>query len=46
LTSALPKAARDAERVGLLKQVDLEGIHDPSILDEVLKAAAQPLPVS
>jgi len=47
LTSALAKSATDAERVGLLKKVDLRGIYDLSILDEVLKATGrQPVPAS
>ena len=47
IATSLTKSARDAEQVGLLKKVDLTGIYDLSILDEVLKAAGQqPLPAS
>lgn len=42
VASSLTKSARDAESVGLLKKVELQGIYDLSILDEVLKASGQP----
>jgi NitT/TauT family transport system substrate-binding protein len=41
IASSLTKSAEDAEKVGLLKNVDLEGIYDLSLLDEVLKAGGQ-----
>ncbi|MEJ7764516.1 MAG: ABC transporter substrate-binding protein [Acidimicrobiales bacterium] len=41
VAASLTESASDAERVGLLEKVDLQGIYDLSILDEVLKAAAQ-----
>jgi len=47
VASSLSKSAQDAERVGLLKKVDLKGIYDLSLLGEVLKAAGQqPVPAA
>ena len=42
IASTLTRSAKNAERVGLLKPVDLEGIYDLSVLDEVLRATGQP----
>ena len=41
IASSLAESARDAERLGLLKKVDLTGIYELATLDEVLKAAGQ-----
>jgi NitT/TauT family transport system substrate-binding protein len=41
VASSLTKSAADAEKVGLLKKVDLKGIYDLGPLGEVLKAAGQ-----
>ncbi len=41
VASSLTKSAADAERVGLLKKVDLDGIYDLSSLQEVLRAAGK-----
>lgn len=41
IASSLRKSAENAERVGLLKKVDLNGIYNLTILDQVLKAAGQ-----
>ena len=41
IASSLTKSAQDAERVGLLKKVDLKGIYDLTTLGEVLTAAGQ-----
>lgn len=41
IASSLTKSAEDAERVGLLKKVDLKGIYDLTTLGEVLKEAGQ-----
>lgn len=47
VASSLTKSAQDAERVGLLKKVDLKGIYDLAPLDEVLRAAGQqPVPAA
>ena len=47
VASSLRKSAEDAEKAGLLKKVDLEGIYELAPLDEVLKAAGQaPVPAS
>jgi NitT/TauT family transport system substrate-binding protein len=42
VASSLRKSAEDAEKVGLLKKVDLAGIYDLAPLDGVLRAAGQP----
>ena len=42
IASSLKASADDAVKVGLLKPVDLTGIYDLSLLNEVLKAAGQP----
>ncbi len=41
IAGSLTESARDAERVGLLKKVDLTGIYELSLLAEVLKEAGQ-----
>jgi NitT/TauT family transport system substrate-binding protein len=42
LPSALQKAAQGAYDVGLLKNTKLDGIHDLTLLNQVLKTAGQP----
>ena len=42
IATSLAKSAADAHDVGLLDQVDLKGIYDLSLLNEVLAAAGQP----
>ena len=42
IASSLEQSAKDAEEVGLLDPVDLEGIYDLSILNSLLVAADQP----
>ena len=42
LPSSLTAGARHAEEIGLLKPVDLDGIYDLSVLNEVLTATGQP----
>jgi NitT/TauT family transport system substrate-binding protein len=42
VASSLQKSATDAQEVGLLKPVDLNGIYDLALLNEVLTAAGEP----
>lgn len=42
IAASLQKSADDAVAVGLLDEVDLKGIHDLTILNEVLKARGEP----
>ncbi|MBG0561747.1 ABC transporter substrate-binding protein [Actinoplanes aureus] len=42
IASSLYTSAKNAESVGLLKPVDLKGIYDLTLLNEVLKADGQP----
>ena len=42
IAASLAKSAEDAHEVGLLDKVDLKGIYDLSLLNEVLGAAGQP----
>ncbi|MEI7546995.1 MAG: ABC transporter substrate-binding protein [Actinomycetota bacterium] len=42
IAASLQKSAADAVSVGLLKQVDLHGIYDLTLLNEVLKAIGKP----
>jgi sulfonate transport system substrate-binding protein len=42
IATSLAKSAADANAVGLLDKVDLRGIYDLSLLNEVLSAAGQP----
>ncbi|MFC7527827.1 ABC transporter substrate-binding protein [Actinoplanes sp. GCM10030250] len=42
IASSLYTSAKNAEDVGLLKPVDLKGIYDLTLLNEVLKADGQP----
>lgn len=42
VASSLVQSARHAEAVGLLDRVDLEGIYDLSMLNQVLRGAGQP----
>jgi NitT/TauT family transport system substrate-binding protein len=42
IAASLQKSADDAVAVGLLDPVDLKGIHDLALLNEVLKAAGKP----
>jgi NitT/TauT family transport system substrate-binding protein len=47
IAGSLTKSAADAEKVGLLKKVDLKGIYDLAPLADVLKAAgAAPVPAA
>lgn len=45
IAASLQQSAADAVAVGLLDKVDLKGIHDLTILDEVLKSRGEPLVV-
>jgi NitT/TauT family transport system substrate-binding protein len=42
IASSLRKSAKDAEAVGLLKAVDLKGIYDLKLLNQVLKQQGEP----
>ncbi len=42
IASSLEQSAKDAEAVGLLEPVDLDGIYDLSILSALLVAAGRP----
>ena len=42
IAASLQKSADDAVTVGLLEAVDLKGIHDLTLLNEVLAARGQP----
>ena len=42
IASSLETSAQHAEEVGLLEPVDLDGIYDLSILNDLLKAAGEP----
>ncbi len=42
IASSLRKSAEDAVEVGLLEPVDLDGIYDLKLLNEVLKASGEP----
>ncbi len=42
VASSLAKTADNAVKTGLLKEVDLKGIYDLTLLNEVLKAAGEP----
>jgi NitT/TauT family transport system substrate-binding protein len=41
VASSLRKSAEHAEQVGLLEKIDLDGIYDVALLNEVLKAAGE-----
>ena len=42
IASSLDKSAKDAQAVGLLDPVDLDGIYDLTILNKVLAAQGKP----
>jgi len=42
IASSLRKAAKDAEAAGLLKAVDLKGIYNLKLLNQVLKQQGEP----
>ena len=42
ISSSLKKSASDAEAAGLLKTVDLTGIYDLTLLNQVLASRGQP----
>jgi NitT/TauT family transport system substrate-binding protein len=42
IASSLQKSAKDAEKVGLLEPVDLHGIYDLTLLNQVLRAQGKP----